>query len=450
MARLTDQNPMTRLTDLKVKALPPDPSRRLEMPDPGQAGLYLIIQPTGRKSWAVRYRQNGRSRKLTLGRFPAIGLADARRMAAKALDKIERGEDPATDMKARRTVTGAAGHQRTDTLAALVAEYLQRRPREKALRSIGEVKRIFDKYVLPVIGQRPAAKITKREIIELLDGIADRPAPIMANRTFEALRALFNWSIGRDWMAASPMAGMNKPFEPQSRDRVLSVDEIRWFWKATGAMGYPFGDALRVCLLTGQRVGEVSGLTRSEIGQEQITQVTEADGERIEITAPGNVWTIPAARAKNGEEHKVPLADPALAIIKNAPAIGPNGLVFTTTGLSPISGRSKAKVRLDRLMAAAAEEERGEKVEIDRFTIHDLRRTCASQMAELRVAPHVIEAVLNHRTGVVRGIARVYNRYDYGIEKREALDAWAHRLNDLVTGKPAEMAIEVEAKRDRC
>lgn len=418
---------MARFTDLAVKAVAPDPARRLEIPDPGQSGLYLIIHPSGRKGWAVRYRMNERSRKLTLGRFPDIGLADARRMTAKALDQISRGEDPATEKKARRRETGAAGHVRADTVAALVAEYLRMRPRQKAIRSIGEVKRIFEVYVLPALGQRPVAKVTKREIIALLDDIADRPAPIMANRTFEALRALFNWAIGRDWMAVSPMAGMAKPFETHSRDRVLTLGEIRWFWQATAAMGYPFGDAMRLCLLTGQRIGEVSGMTRQELD--------------------GNMWVIPGERAKNGEPHAVPLTDPVLEIIDRAPVIGDAGLIFTTTGESPISGRSKAKARLDRLMASAAEKERGEPVEIDRFTIHDLRRTCASRMAELRIAPHVIEAVLNHKSGIVRGIARIYNRYDYEAEKRDALEAWARRLDAIVDPKPSETVIELEARR---
>ncbi|WBQ11624.1 site-specific integrase [Hyphomonadaceae bacterium ML37] len=408
-----------------MRNLAPDPSKRLEIPDPGQSALYLIVQPSGRKSWAVRYRQNDRSRKLTLGRFPDLGLAEAREMTVKALERIERGADPAQEKAQRRRETGAAGHKRGDTVSALVAEYLKLRPRQKAIRSIGEVKRIFDVYVLPVIGSRPVAKLTKRDVLDVLDILADRPA--MANRTFEALRALLNWAIQRDWIAASPMAGMEKPFESKSRDRVLSADEVRWFWQATGAMGYPFGDALRVCLLTGQRVGEVTGMTRREID--------------------GDTWVIPPERAKNGEAHAIPLAPAVAAIIEAAPVIGDRALVFTTTGDTPISGRSKAKARLDRLMAEAAAKERGSPVEIAPFRIHDLRRTAASGMAEIRIPPHFIEAVLNHRTGIIKGIARVYNRFDYATEKREALEAWERRVGAIVSGEAPANVIELEARR---
>ncbi len=346
-------------------------------------------------------------------------------MTVKALERIERGADPAQEKAQRRRETGAAGHKRGDTVSALVAEYLKLRPRQKAIRSIGEVKRIFDVYVLPVIGSRPVAKLTKRDVLDVLDILADRPA--MANRTFEALRALLNWAIQRDWIAASPMAGMEKPFESKSRDRVLSADEVRWFWQATGAMGYPFGDALRVCLLTGQRVGEVTGMTRREID--------------------GDTWVIPPERAKNGEAHAIPLAPAVAAIIEAAPVIGDRALVFTTTGDTPISGRSKAKARLDRLMAEAAAKERGSPVEIAPFRIHDLRRTAASGMAEIRIPPHFIEAVLNHRTGIIKGIARVYNRFDYATEKREALEAWERRVGAIVSGEAPANVIELEARR---
>jgi hypothetical protein len=280
---------MRRFTDLSVKNLAPNPAKRLEIPDPGQPGLYLVVQPTGAKSWAVRYRQNERSRKLTLGRFPDLGLADARQMTVKALERIKRGADPAQEKAQSRHETGAAGHKRGDTVSALVADYLKRNA--SRLRSAGEVKRIYDRDVLPVIGSRPVTDLTKRELLDLLDAIADRPAPVLANRAHAALSVLFNWAVARDWIAASPMAGISKPSAERSRDRILGHDEIRWFWQATGVMGYPFGDMLRVCLLTGQRVGEVIAMTRGEID--------------------GDTWAIPPERAKNGEAHAVPLAPSA-------------------------------------------------------------------------------------------------------------------------------------------
>lgn len=396
---------MRRFTRATVDAIKPDPPRRQEVPDPATEGLYLVVQPSGSKSWAVRYRLNGRSRKFTIGGYPGIGLGEARRQAEQAMERVREGIDPAAEAMRKRVQTARPRGARSDTVSALVAEYMTRKAKD--FRSVDEVRRTFERDILPVIGDRPVASVTKRELIELLDDIADRPAPTLAVRNWENLRALFNWAVARDWLPASPMAGVVAPAALKARDRVLTPHEIRLFWIATEEMADQFGDALRVCLLTGQRVGEVLGMTRHEI--------------------TGDTWTIPGERAKNGEPHEVPLAPEVANILRAAPVINGSALVFTTTGRAPVSGRSKAKARLDALMSGA-----GDGVEVPRFTIHDLRRTAASGMAELGVSPHIIEAVLNHRTGVIRGIARVYNRHPYQTEKREALEAWADRVAAIV------------------
>lgn len=150
----------------------------------------------------------------------------------------------------------------------------------------------------------------------------------------------------------------------------------------------------------------------------------------------GDLWTLPGGRTKNGDDHTVPLSASALKVIGGLPCVG--RLVFTTNGLTSVSGFTRAKSRLDKLMAEASNKDLpagADPVEIPPFTIHDLRRTAATGMASLRIPPHVVEAVLNHRSGTRRGVAGVYNRFDYAEEKREALDAWARFVAELVEGK---------------
>jgi integrase len=199
---------------------------------------------------------------------------------------------------------------------------------------------------------------------------------------------------------------------------VLSADEVRWLWLAT-AEPTPFHCIIRTLLLTGQRRLEVSDMPRKELDLKR------------------RVWTIPAARTKNKREHAVPLAQQVIDVIQAAPVVG-RQWVFTLNGDAPINGWSKEKDRLAARMLAMARQEATEagldpeSVELEHWTIHDLRRTCASGMASLRQPIHVVEAVLNHASGAVSGIARVYNRFSYGDEKREALEAWANYVTSLV------------------
>lgn len=180
---------------------------------------------------------------------------------------------------------------------------------------------------------------------------------------------------------------------------------------ALGGLGYPFGPIYRLLLPTGQRLREVAEMTWREID--------------------GDTWTLPEARNKNADEHTVPLLPEARAVLADLPRLGRH--VFTTTGNSPVSGFTRARERVDKLMVEASDDP------IPAFTIHDLRRTAATGMAGLRFPPHVVEAVQNHRSGTRRGVAGVYNRFDYADEKRAALDAWARYVTRLVEGEPVNV-----------
>jgi integrase len=421
------------MTAKYVENLAPDPARRMEVPDAAMPGLYLIVQPTGAKSWALRYRHGGKPRKMTLGPFPAFGLSVARDEAAKALRLLETGTDPADARKAEQEAKAEAERQdeadERNKLENVVADFIKRHASRN--RRGDDVAAILRREVLPKWGDKRVQEITRRDVIELLDAVVDRGHPIAANRLRAHLSVFFKWCRGRDIIPESPVDGTPKPADESPRERVLTEAEIRLFWQACDKIGPPFGVLYRFLLLTGQRLREAAEMTDAEVS--------------------GNEWTIPAKRAKNGQEHLVPLSEAAKATLDRMPrVIGRAGYVFSTNGTSPVSGYSRGKERLDTSMQELANRDRpegAEPVTIPPWTIHDLRRTAATGMASLRIAPHVVEAVLNHRSGARRGVAGIYNRADYAEEKREALEAWARAL-DSITGQGVANVVQLRARSD--
>jgi integrase len=421
------------LTALAIKNMKPTSTRR-EIPDAGSPGLYLVLQSSGARSWALRCRVGGKPIKVTLGTVnsetsnteqPQLGgyltLAEARILAAQQRHLLAQGGDP-RQAKAEALVAATAAAEASDqeTVAVVVAEFLKKHSRAKKRRSADEVERLFRIHILPFWGSRQIADISKRDVVARLDKIAAE-TPVQANRVLANIRKMFNWAVQRDIIGTNPAAGVGAPGAETSRDRVLSDNEVRAFWEAAGGLGYPFGPAFQLLLLTAQRRSEVGDMRRGEL------ELAKAE------------WVIPPARAKNNREHLVPLSDAALGILKAAPIIASKaGFVFTTTGATAVSGWTKAKARLDAGMREAML--RGGSLlpddQITPFTIHDLRRTAASLMARCKVAPHVIEAVLNHKSGAVSGVAAVYNRYDYADEKRAALDTLAGEILTLSGVQP--------------
>jgi integrase len=416
----------TVLTVQSVLRAKPDPSRRVEIPDAIVPGLYFVVQPSGVKSWAVRYRHRGEPRKLTIGRLGVFDLVAARDEARKALQAVAAGRDPCLDKReARRAVAAHPGRDLVSThVEAFLARYV--RPQTKA-RTAAETERRLRKYVLPQWGERRVQEITRRDVIELLDGIVDTGKPITANRTLTTLKTLFGWLMDRSVIDASPCTRVKAPAAENSRDRVLSDDELALLWRAAGDLGAPYGGFARTLLLTAQRRDEVAGMRRSELKVRDL-------------------WTIPSARTKNGVEHDVPLSDEASAIIAAAPQIGGEGFTFTVNGSAPITGYSIAKTKLDARMRELAREADPDAPEIPRWTFHDLRRTAASGMARLGFAVHVIEAVLNHTGGEISGVTAVYNRHKYLAEKRRALDTWAAYVMGLVNAPAASNVVALRGR----
>jgi integrase len=420
--------PIRKLTDLFVERAKPPARGRIEYFDAAFPGLALRITENGGKSWCAFYRFSGRLRRFTIGRYPPIKPAQARKEAAAALERVREGFDPAEEKRARRDVRSPDA----DGFSSVAYDYLDRHlAQNSAASTYQEAKRDLEHDALPKWGKRPIASITRRDVIDLIDGIIGRGSEIQANRTLARLRALFNWAIEKDRVSVSPVARMKLPTKEVARDRVLSDDELQWFWAGCGEIGWPFGPLAKLLLLTLQRRDEVAGMEWSEFNLAKRT------------------WTIPREKAKNNRTHEVHLSDAAIAVLQSLPRVG-DGLVFTTTGETSVSGFSRAKRRLDAAMIRARrrsfelpEEDQAYRraiklapgkplpVEIAPWTLHDLRRTAATGMARLNIPPHVVDKVLNHTSGTIRGVAAVYNRFEYLEGRRAALTAWGRYVDDL-------------------
>ena len=313
-------------------------------------------------------------------------------------------------------------------------EYLERQvKRNTAESTFKETARILEQDVIPEWGKRPIGSILRRDVSALIDKKAASGAEVQANRILARLRTLFGWAVEKDRIPGNPCDGLRPPTKEKSRDRVLGEDEIRIFWCAADELDWPFGPLFKLLLLTAQRRDEVASMEWSEINLDT------------------GVWSIPREKAKNDHGHNVQLSVEALAIIKGLPRVaGP--YVFSTNGKTSVSGFSRAKERLDALMLAAlkaAAAERGEDPEetaLEPWILHDLRRTATTGMAGLRVLPHVVDRILNHTSGTIRGVARVYNRFEYQDERKAALEAWGRAVESTVGVASKSNVVELKAR----
>ncbi len=416
------------LTDLVIRKLPV-PDKLYEERDGRIAGLFLACHSSGHRSWVLRYRVAGKPTKLTLGSYPGVGIAAARAAAQKALGDIATGSNPAGEKRAAREARKVVAEAKT--VQAVADEFLKRHTAEKnGARWAVETRRILDKNILPVIGAKPVASIGRADINDMLDPIADRGAPIAANRALAVARKLFAWALSRGYVDRNPCDGVAKPGSETKRDRVLSDDELALVWRAADGIGYPFGPIVKMLILTGARRDEVGAMTWAE------------------VDLAGRLWTLPAERAKNGVAHEIPLSDSALKILESLPRIGEKPtFVFTTTGMTPVSGWSRAKTSLDAAILKAMRKDDPEARPLPDWRVHDLRRTVATDMAGLGVALPVVEKILNHTSGSFGGVAGVYQRFAFSNEKRAALDAWARRLDAIVSGTEESNVVALAAVR---
>jgi integrase len=383
---------MARLTDIAIRNLKPGIARR-EIPDQHQRGLYLVVQPTGNKVFCVRYRFDGRPRKLTLQ--PGISLAAARKEAADALYQVQQGKDPAaTKARAREERRAAAA----DTLEAVAAEFFKREGDK--LRSTKDWQRDLERLVFPTLGKRPIADVRRKDIVRLLDNIQDNNGPGQADSTLAIIRRIMNWHAARDDDFRSPIVrGMNR-HKANKRERVLNDDEIRAVWRAADSTQGPFGHYVKFLLLTACRRNEAAHLTRSEI--------------------VGDDWFLPASRNKTKVDLKRPLSAAALAVLEKTPRIANSDFVFTSDGRR-FGGISRRKTEFDKACGVTA------------WTVHDLRRTSRSLMARAKVQSEHAERCLGH---AIPGVEGIYNRYPYRDEMLIAYEKLATLISQIADPQP--------------
>ena len=428
------------LTDIGIRNLKPDAARR-EIPDAGARGLYVVVQPSGVKSFALRYRLAGKPQKLTLGGVlepdpnemkgapmptrkleePEIGdalsLASARKLAMDAMLQVNRGHNPGVAHRQAKQERRIAAES---TFKAVAEEYLRRAGDQ--LRSAADRRAVLERLVYKTLGDRPIAEIKRSEIIRLLDKIeagelkdADgdpiKGGPVMADRTLAVIRKIMNWHATRSDDFRTPIVrGMARTkAKERARVRTLTDDELRAVWKTANADKGPFGPFLQFILLTAARRNEASEMQRNELS--------------------GSDWTLPAGRNKTKVDLVRPLSQAAQDALARAPKLADCKFVFSTDGMHPISGFSRFKKNFDKSCGVVAG-----------WRLHDLRRTARSLMSRAGVNSDHAERCLGH---VIAGVRGTYDRHEYHAEKQRAFEALASQVDRIVN--PQENVVSIRA-----
>ncbi len=389
--------PTLTLTDRMINTVKPS-EKRVEYVDDKVPGLALRVMPSGAKSWTLRYRHRGRLRRLTLGTLKSITLSQARARARDEFHAASKGADPATEKQAGRKV---------ETVGDLAGLYLEKwaKPRKRSWKADDNLLR---RKILPTWRHRAVVDISRRDVRELVESVAEAGAPVVGNRVAALLSKMFAFALDRDIVTASPAFRIPRPAIESARDRVLTEGEIRALWKAWDALSVPMAAFYRLRLLTAQRGGEVAAMRWQDVDLES------------------GWWTIPAEHSKNKLPHRVPLNSSAVSILAELLATSHKDVIGV---LDAHARRAGAGAKGKRQQAAAAAT-----FPVDDFRGHDLRRTAASLMAGGGVPRLTISKILNH---VERGVTKVYDRHSYDPEKRAALDWWNQRVDAIVTEKAA-------------
>lgn len=415
---------VTALTRTKLEALlrrPPE--RRVDIADGLTPGLVLRATPFGTMTWSLQFRIAGaggvtaRGHKvkgqprfrLTIGRYPAVSLADARATAAKYRAMADRGENPQTKLEQQATVG-------TGTVAAIAREYFDTYVRPATLRSEEKIRYAIETHIVPEWGNRAAASLSRREVVLFLERLLQKRkigggrfvgGPEAARSVKNVLHRMFEWACKRDILGANPVTGVADPAKSVSRDRVLTMEEVRAVWRACETLKYPFGPLYRLLLLTGCRRGEWANARWSWI--DVLT------GE----------MHIPPEAYKSRRTHIVPLSTAAIETINTLVRWNGGDHIFSgTNGRNPLSGFSHGKERLAR----AIEAQLGRP--LANWRPHDFRRSVATHLRRLGVDRHVVKRVLGHAEN---DVTAVYDRYGLLDEARAALELWSKTLAPSIT-----------------
>ncbi len=377
-----------------------------EIPDAGCRGLYLVVQPSGGKSWGVRYRFGKRTRKLTLGAVfvankgepvpeHALTLALARKRCTEALHKLAQGVDPAGEKALAKPST-------PKSLASVAEDCFTREAKRlrSAQRQLNDLRRL----VFPDLGSRPIGSIRRGELVRLLDKIEDNQGPVMANSVLAALSKVMRWWAIRDEDFSVPLvAGMRRSSQKErARDRVLTDAELKALWNTTGESQDPFAALVRFLLLTCARRTEASAMRRSEISADQ-------------------VWLLPASRNKVKVALSRPLSKAAQAVLSSLPRIADSDLVFTLDGRKPINKFASGKRALDKSSGVTG------------WRLHDLRRSARTLLSRAGVPDQHAERCLGH---VIGGVKAVYDQHKYQVEMLAAYEKLAVLFESIVNPQP--------------
>jgi integrase len=421
--------------------------QRVEIWDTHLPEFGLMIRPSGRKTWQALYRVDRKPVRETFGTSDKQpSLAAAREAARLSMAKARAGQNPVAEKREAKAEEKCLGEEEAKraaaTLGALLKTYITERPkvnkrgRPLAAEYLAEIKRAIERDIVHhEIGKRPISQIGQKDISALLYDMA-KSRPSHARHLHAYLRAAFDWLRIHKDDVPNLMAGIEPPAPKTERDRTLTEDyEVRLFWHACDEIGWPFGPLFQLLCLLGPRRDELACATWREF------KLTE------------QVWELPDS--KNDEPQITHLPRLAVEILESLPRMASEkGYVFTTQRRgndTPVSGFSDAWGRVEKIMQQSAAEEG--LPQIEHFTRHDLRRTIAYGMAKLGVAPHVADKILNHTGGsTITGVMRVYNRFQYLAERKDALDKWAKHIEDLVgitrqSVEPARNVVELAAAR---
>ena len=377
-----------RLTDTFIRSLKAK-AQRYDIFDASQPGFGVRVATSGAISWVLLTRQNGTRKRVTIGRYPALSLSKARELARAAQSEIQEG---------------TFGQKKAPmTFSAAIEDWYARE--QRARKSFSQVEQAMALHVLPYLGRHEFDQVTKADLMRVVDRVADQGKLTQANRVRAFVTRFFNWAVERDLVAASPATSLPKPAVEISRDRVLSMTELHAVWHTADQMGFPFGRIVQILILTAQRRDEVAGMRWSELDLER------------------DRWVISKDRAKNGKDHIVHLSSQAIAILASLPKREDCDFVFSTTGQTAVSGFSRAKAAIDVRSGVTG------------WRLHDLRRSVATYMADdLKIAPVVVDRILNHVTGSLRGVAAVYQRSEFLADRKVALETWGLLVEKLFAG----------------
>lgn len=393
-----------KLTDARIRSLRPREAR-YEVWD--GRGFGVRVATSGRKSFVFVYHFNGRPRRMTLGKYPNMTVADANKALAEAKTQLAKNVDPGEVALSERRAERDA-----ETFKELVNLWIERWAKRNRKRW-QEAKQTLEYDAIPALGDRKVQDIKRKDIVHLLDKIMDRDAPTAANRNLQLLKQLFRFAIQRDMIEASPCAAVDYPAKEKPRDRVLSDEELRVFLEKLPKvrLSRTIQLVLLFCLTTGQRRGEVVNAEKTEFDDRW--------------------WTIPRERTKNERDHRVPLSSLAKTLLQE---------IEHRSGDSPFlfPGRKEGPIAANYVTARLWDQIDG--FGIPRFTTHDLRRTAASHMTALGHSQFNVGKVLNHSE---TSITSVYDHYAYDKEKRAALNAWSRKLNKLMNGSNRSNVVSI-------